>query len=130
MNTSTTETGRSLARHVAVTEDNLTVHLDDGRVLSAPVAWFPRLLHATPKDLAEPIRQGGGVGDWLRRAAQGAPVAKIEGEVSYPQGTMPLRYRLCFTMVGQKLELVDEVIENVQPYGPDQSVRVPMVPYY
>jgi uncharacterized protein DUF2442 len=31
----------------AVTDDRLTVILADGRELSAPLAWFPRLLEAT-----------------------------------------------------------------------------------
>jgi hypothetical protein len=29
--------------------DNLAVRLADGRVVSAPLAWFPRLLRATPR---------------------------------------------------------------------------------
>lgn len=32
---------------VSVTEDELCVVLADGRRLSVPLAWFPRLLHAT-----------------------------------------------------------------------------------
>ncbi len=28
----------------------MTVDLDDGRTLSVPLEWFPRLLHATPKE--------------------------------------------------------------------------------
>jgi Protein of unknown function (DUF2442) len=32
---------------VSVTEDRLTVILADGRELSAPLTWFPRLLEAT-----------------------------------------------------------------------------------
>ena len=35
------------AMQVAVTDDELTVHLIDGRRVSAPLVWFPRLLHAT-----------------------------------------------------------------------------------
>jgi hypothetical protein len=30
----------------AVTAHTLTVELDDGRVLSAPLTWYPRLMHA------------------------------------------------------------------------------------
>lgn len=33
---------------VASDNDNLTVDLADGRRLTVPLAWFPRLLHATP----------------------------------------------------------------------------------
>ena len=35
---------------VKVTEDSLTVELSDGRSVSAPLAWFPRLLHANTKE--------------------------------------------------------------------------------
>ena len=35
------------AQHVDVTEDELTVSLVDGRRVSVPLAWFPRLLHAS-----------------------------------------------------------------------------------
>jgi hypothetical protein len=33
---------------VACTEDKLIVDLADGRSISVPLAWYPRLLHATP----------------------------------------------------------------------------------
>ncbi len=35
------------AESVTVTEDTLSVDLNDGRTISVPLAWFPRLLHAT-----------------------------------------------------------------------------------
>jgi len=38
------------ARGVAVTEDAVTVELSDGRTLSVPLAWYPRLLHGTPEE--------------------------------------------------------------------------------
>jgi hypothetical protein len=34
---------------VRFTEDELRVTLMDGRTISAPLAWYPRLLHATKK---------------------------------------------------------------------------------
>ncbi len=37
------------ATDVQVTEDALRVVLADGRELTAPLAWFPRLLEATPE---------------------------------------------------------------------------------
>ena len=33
--------------HVTFDEDNMWVALSDGRTLGVPLAWFPRLLHAT-----------------------------------------------------------------------------------
>ena len=37
---------------VRVTDNRLIVALADGRELSAPLAWFPRLLRATPAQRA------------------------------------------------------------------------------
>ena len=36
--------------NLVVTEDTLTMDLNDGRTLSVPLAWFPRLLHGTPEE--------------------------------------------------------------------------------
>jgi len=38
------------AEGVTVTEDSLAVDLSDGRIISVPLAWFPRLLHASPTE--------------------------------------------------------------------------------
>ncbi|MBZ0170021.1 MAG: DUF2442 domain-containing protein [Kofleriaceae bacterium] len=35
------------AQSVKITDDSLSVDLSDGRTISVPLAWFPRLLHAT-----------------------------------------------------------------------------------
>lgn len=37
---------------VHVTADTLTVELTDGRSISAPLAWYPRLGHGTPAERA------------------------------------------------------------------------------
>jgi hypothetical protein len=38
------------AQNVQVTDDALIVDLSDGRTVSVPLAWFPRLLHGTPAE--------------------------------------------------------------------------------
>ncbi|OHB67484.1 MAG: hypothetical protein A2Y77_05795, partial [Planctomycetes bacterium RBG_13_62_9] len=38
------------ALDVNITDDTLTVDLADGRTLSVPLAWYPRLLHGTPEE--------------------------------------------------------------------------------
>ena len=50
MATSVVEISLPEAEHVTVTEDTLTVDLSDGRTLSVPLAWFPRLVHASPAE--------------------------------------------------------------------------------
>ena len=47
---------------VSFTNDALSVVLNDGRTVSVPLAWFPRLLDATPKQRAEWELVGGGIG--------------------------------------------------------------------
>lgn len=47
MSTSAIEFAVPAAETVVVTNDTLTVELSDGRSLSVPLAWFPRLVHAT-----------------------------------------------------------------------------------
>ncbi len=38
------------AENVTITEDTLSVDLSDGRTISVPLAWFPRLLQSTPEE--------------------------------------------------------------------------------
>jgi len=62
MSSSTTRVPAAYAQHVNVTEDTLTVELSDGRSLSVPLAWYPRLLHGTPEERANWRLIGQGVG--------------------------------------------------------------------
>lgn len=50
MVTSTIELNIPAVEHVAVTVDALTVDLSDGRSITVPLAWYPRLMHATASE--------------------------------------------------------------------------------
>ena len=50
MYVSTTEINVPEAMTVEVTEDTLAAELSDGRTVSAPLSWYPRLVHATPEE--------------------------------------------------------------------------------
>ncbi len=50
------------AKEVLVSKDELTVVLADGRTISAPLAWFPRLLHANEEQRLNFEILGDGVG--------------------------------------------------------------------
>lgn len=50
MNSSATETQEARARQVSVTEEALTVDLTDGRTITVPLAWYPRLWYGTVKE--------------------------------------------------------------------------------
>ena len=72
------------------------------------------LLRSAPKDLLRPIRDGGGVRDWLWKGAKGIPAASVEAVVVYPNSSN-LRYSLGFTEVAQRFEILDERIEKESP---------------
>jgi Protein of unknown function (DUF2442) len=61
MNTSEPKAGERVL-DVRVTEDTISVDLYDGRTITAPLAWFPRLLHATPEQRANWRVAGAGYG--------------------------------------------------------------------
>ncbi len=103
------------------------------------------LLNAMPKDLANPIREGGGIrewlwkgaktdvgnadpytrrmanglaGDWLWEGAQSIGAALVETVVEYPEGVQPLRHRISFAAHGQRIQVTGESIgsETPEPY--------------
>jgi hypothetical protein len=52
----------SFAEAVHFSEDSLAVSLDDGRTLSVPLAWYPRLLAGSPEERAHYELLGDGEG--------------------------------------------------------------------
>ena len=77
-------------RDVMIDADTLSVALMDGRTISVPLAWFPRLLDATPAQRArwEPAGAGYGI-HWpdldedlstegLLRGAPAVPARKVD----------------------------------------------------
>lgn len=50
MTTLAVETDVRVSESVLITDDTLSVDLTDGRTISVPLAWYPRLLHATSKE--------------------------------------------------------------------------------
>ena len=47
---------------VHITDDAISVDLFDGRTITIPLVWFPRLLHATPEQRANWRIAGAGYG--------------------------------------------------------------------
>ena len=62
MSLSPTETHVVRAEDVTITSDALVVELSDGRSISVPLAWYPRLLHDTPEERSQWRLIGGGTG--------------------------------------------------------------------
>ena len=63
MHVSTLKVNVAYANDIRVTEDALTVELHDGRTISVPLSWYPRLTHATleERDNWELIGTGEGI---------------------------------------------------------------------
>ncbi len=71
------------------------------------------LLRAAPADLAGVVREGGGVTDWLWKGPETVgQLAVVSAACNVPGLRNPLRYRLEFGAAGQRLEVVDEAIED------------------
>jgi Protein of unknown function (DUF2442) len=49
-------------KNVNFTEDAISVELMDGRTISVPLTWYPRLLNATPEQRTQWEICGGGYG--------------------------------------------------------------------
>ena len=62
MSSSVVETREALATGVAVSEDTLSVDLADGRAIAVPLAWYPRLVHASAQERGAWRLLGGGRG--------------------------------------------------------------------
>jgi predicted ATPase len=88
------------------------------------------LLHATPTGFASAIREGGGVREWLWKGEYPTGDGNIEAHIEhagisrqYGPSTSEalglidespiLRYKLAFSAQGQRVEITDEVIEDV-----------------
>ena len=62
MNTLAVEIQVPNADNVTVTDDTLSVDLNDGRSISVPLCWFPRLMHSTQQERNNWRLIGGGHG--------------------------------------------------------------------
>jgi hypothetical protein len=62
MGTSATRSAQRVAVDVEVSEETLTVHLDDGRALAVPLLWYPRLAEGTPPERTRWALTGSGRG--------------------------------------------------------------------
>ncbi len=69
------------------------------------------LLHAAPKDLSSPVKEAGGVSDWLWKGEKNG-TATIEVVIENPESRMPIRHSFSFVEHGKRFEVTTERIEN------------------
>jgi predicted ATPase len=80
------------------------------------------LLQAAPRDLWEPVRTSGGIGEWIWKGSDTVP-SIVTAMVESPTLGEPLLHSIYFTMVTQRPELFGEFIRKgdseVFSRGPD-----------
>ena len=73
------------------------------------------LLGAAPRDLQMPVREGGGISEWIWKGAPGSVTATLDVTIEYPFSQMDLRYRLSLFEAGARFLLTEEAIESGEP---------------
>ena len=94
MNTSTSATEPATAKSVKVTADALIVELRDGRTVSVPISWYPRLAQGTPTERRRWELIGPGIGIHWRSLDEDISVeALLLGLASNESATSLQRWR-------------------------------------
>ena len=83
MSTSVTDMRAPVATAVAIEDDTLRVDLDDGRTITIPLAWYPRLAHANVEERAicRLIGKGSGI-HWPDIEEDVSVLALLQGKAS------------------------------------------------
>ena len=83
------------------------------------------LLRGAPSDLAAPIRESGGIIDWIWRGGQAQfNVASVESTLNVGFRTIELKHMVRFTEVGQRFFILDETIHSPGISFKDENTQV------
>lgn len=74
------------------------------------------LLKAAPTNLPEPVKEMGGVREWLWKGNSSTKEAIVEVIINNPHGKQPVRHGLVVADHGGRFEVVDEWVENEKAY--------------
>ena len=72
------------------------------------------LLQSAPDDLARPIRDSGGISEWLWKGAGRIPTATVEVVANLFSLSKAISYRISFTRLKSQVEVTDERIEDAK----------------
>ena len=117
MSSSAAELERTVrAKSVAVTDDAITVKLDDGRSVSVPTKWYPRLLCATPAERANYEIDSYGI-SWPEVEADFSIRGILLGHKS-GESTASLKFWLNHRRKGRKVTVEDYIKKRrTQPHA-------------
>lgn len=97
--------------------EGVALHLEPLNVLIGPNASGKSnlieaisLLAAAPRDLLRPIREGGGVAEWLWKGKESPQESTLDVELVSQNQRAVMRYRLAFTTDGARFRVVSESI--------------------
>jgi predicted ATPase len=81
------------------------------------------LLQAAPTHLAAPVREGGGIRDWIWKGDPRS-TASLDVVVDYPKSDQALRHVIEFKESAQRFELISELIADADTSTPGADVKV------
>jgi predicted ATPase len=103
---------------------NLNVLIGANGVGKSNLIEIIGLLDSATRDLTVPIREGGGIGEWLWKNGErstkrkdGAVVGSIDVLVSPVHGDVPTEYFLALTKSGFNVDVVEERIQSQKGFG-------------
>ena len=79
------------------------------------------LLRNAPDQLTKPIREGGGVAEWLWKGHGKSDEATINAVIPYVKGRGSVRYKFSFAALQQRFELTGERIDRFAPVGKETN---------
>ena len=71
-----------------------------------------QILKAIPTNIAAPIRQGGGINEFLFKGTKNVPIATLEVTLNHAE--QEFNYLISFSSVNQRLEILTEVIGQIE----------------
>jgi predicted ATPase len=74
------------------------------------------LLRSAPEELSAPVKEAGGVRDWLWKGSTRKSTALIEAVLDTERPEAPIRHSIAFAEHGERFEVEAELIENRDPY--------------
>lgn len=75
------------------------------------------LLAAAPSNLPTPIREGGGIAEWLWKGHESPEVATLETDLVSEGKKSIIQYRLAFTADGARFRIADETVRYTESLG-------------